>query len=364
MYKFLLGIAFLFLPFLSQAQKIILVDNLMDNSVLGLKSYTGDSLVFGANQKIWGLVHYRNSIEKNPTVNLQFKNAYGLERTVRFKLKSFDPSQWNWDASILFFVESLFQKKDWYYLVLTDYPSVDDAYQGVAFLEIFEDIFNKNKQRLAIEPLYYKLEKEENFRTCYLDFETGKGYLVPLLKQMKEYKNMMAKRTKLKKEQLTIEKKCLPAGFEQVARWGTAKVSLDSALVEDDFQLFLAIEKMKIKTEESASKLLTEEKRLLRELFLLDIAILENSSDYERFKLRKRRSDLYHKLLLYPRLKPLLGQYQKLTNRPQNIKIEERVQQKKVQRIVKKMQLYSAQWNAHKALDIQIKGLEKQLEIF
>lgn len=364
--RFLLGFIFFLLITNIKAQKLILTHEPFASKNLRSLSYVKDSIVFDTHQKIWGITNgtaFPNT-DKNPVLEVQFKNAYQFECTVKFNLKKFDPSQLNWHASIKAYYHQLLSKNNWYYLSIIDSPSVVDAYQGVALLELFNDIYSRNIDKSKPQQIYYKLANNDEFQTCWVDNGKGKGLLDPLLEKMKHYQLQITKRKQLKKEQLEIEKNCQSIGFAKVAEWGRQQDGFVSKIKTDDLQLFIAIEKMKIITEETATNIRPIEKRLLRELFLLDLSILESQSEYQRSIMNKRRASLFKRITVYPNLKKLVYQYQQLTKKPQAIKVDKRLQEQRLKLIKAKFKPYQAKWNRHKQLQKEIDRLDESLERF
>ena len=148
-----------------------------------------------------------------------------------------------------------------------------------------------------------------------------------MLSKVAPYRKKIIERRGLLQQQADIEKKLGVQGFRQISEWGSMQDDYTQRLKKDDEQLFVAIEKMKVMTEEVGPDISPEMKRLLRELFLLDIAILE-AKKYQRPPLQKRRAELFKRITVYPKLKALALEYEKLTSNPKTIKKEERLLKK------------------------------------
>ena len=351
------------LPYWLLAQQIILTHQPFEVEYNGL-SYVEDTIIFDANQAIWGLTYIHSPVQVlSFKKEVQFSNAYGLERTAAFHFSPINPEDLNWHPVIRTYWQKIFDKQNWYIMKVTPYPSVVNAEEGVAFLEVFEDIIHKSPDLSIPQPLYYKLAENDKFRTCWIDFSAGQGLFEPLLDKIVPYREQITEHRQLRTQQITIEQKFEPQGFQQIANWGTERDSYIAKLKKDDQQIFMAIEKMKAMTEEVTNSITTEEKRLLRELFLLDINLLE-AKEYERPSLQKRRTELFKRITVYPSLKVLVYQYEKLTQTPKEIKADEQLQEKKLHQISRKFKPYETQWKIHQKLQKQIDRLNENLKKF
>ncbi len=321
------------------------------------KSYVKDSVLFEPNESIWGIINHPTD-----TIAIIIKNAYQLEEEVTFETKSFRPNDLNWHPLIKKYWKPVLKDKNWKYIELLDQPTVTNAYEGVAFLELFDDILQKKVDLDQPQPLYYKQKNSSaEFKTAWFDLSRGKGNLANLLQQMNYYKGIIATRKTLRSKQILLEQRCTPVGFEQVRSWAAIKDGLTENIEQEDLNLFQAIENIKIKTEIPSTQLTTYQKRQLRALFLLDIASIETSDNNEKDMLLKKRGALVQQLNIYPSLKGLLQEYESMWNTPQKIKKRETNTAKNLIDIKQKFKRYEGKWKAHQEIQLQIDALDEQL---
>lgn len=323
-------------------------------------SYVKDSVVFEPTEQIWGIVN-----QSEQQITLLIKNAYQLEQEITLNTQSFQPDELKWHPLIQKYWKPVLQNKDWKYFELLKAPTVQDAYQGVALVELFDDVLKKKVDPNKKQPFYYK-NKESNaeFQMALFDFSRGKGELADLIQQMNYYKGIIATRHALRAKQLVLEQSCTPAGFAQVKEWAAIQVGLKTTIQEQDYQLFVAIEKMKIKTENTDGKLTALQKRKLRSLFLLDISLLEATTKEQKAMLSKQRTALVQQLNIYPALKNIIQTYESLLKTPKQAKTTEERAAKNLIEVKQQFKRYEGKWKAHQEIQAQIDALDEQLEAF
>lgn len=323
-------------------------------------SYVKDSVVFEPNEQVWGIVN-----QKEGEITILVKNAYRLEQEVTLNTQSFSPSELQWHPLIQKYWKPVLEDKDWKYFELLKNPTVKDAYQGVALLELFDDILKKKVDKTKKQPLYYKQKNSTiGFQVALFDFSRGKGELADLIQKMNYYKGVIATRHTLRAKQLILEQSCTPVGFAQVKEWADIQRGLRDEIQQQDHQLFVAIEKIKIKTENTANSLTAFQKRKLRALFLLDISLLEETNLEQKAMLSKQRATLVQQLNIYPALKNIIQTYESMLKTPQKVKAKEYKAAENLIEIKQKFKRYEGKWKAHQEIQKQIDALDQQLEDF
>jgi len=324
--------------------------------------YGRDTIVFDAQAKMWGIVHLKDTTQS--TIKLKLKSKYQVERTFTFRLQPFAPNQLQWHPSIQKWWQPIINSNHWYYFQVTPQPTVPNAYDGVALLDVFADAHRRNNGVDTAFQLYYKKDTAQHYRTLWMTFGSGGGFFDTLFVKHQIYKELISQRKDKLFEQATIQKKCYPPGFEQVDAWAKQKQVAETNIQTNDYHIFAAVEKMKVLTESLGDSIAAFQKRQVRRLYLLDLNILEATTPKQKSKLKKQRANLLKRLSIYPKLTGLLTQYQQLISRPRQLKSSERNETQKLQQIKKAYKKFKPLWERHHTLEQEIKAIDKQLEVF
>ncbi len=361
-YQTILIILLLNLPFNGFGQQLVLVHKPFSESNVPNWRYSQDTVSFSTNTNIWGLIYLPNAALDSPQITLIINNIHGDKKSARFDLQPLDPSQLNWHKQIKKWYQYLLKSPHWYYFEITPNPAVVNAQDGVAFLEVFMNAAEKSRQKPAL--FTYHIEGDSNSNTCAIDFSSEQGFFEPLWEKLGRYQKIIANKKDIENQQNILLMKCEPAGFPQVTKWANETKGLQADLVESDLNIFQAVENIKIITEAIPDSISKTLKRELRNLLLLDLAILEMQNGSAKAQKIRQKTDLIKQLSLYPELKSILALYKDKTGLVFSSKQSEQEQEYKLQTISKAFLPYKSKYEEHVKLQAELDKLNAALVKF
>jgi len=360
-YKAILIALFICLPFLNvYSQQLIFAHRPFSETKVSAWRYSTDTVVFSSRSAIIGLVNLPNSVEETPSLDLVIENQLGKQATASFKLLRFDPSQLNWNTTIKRLQASVLNNSNWYYFEITPKPSVVDAYDGLAFLEVIYQLAKNNK---AVT-LTYKLSGKDESNVCIINLKEEQGIFKALWTKLDYYQNILKRKNSIEQQQANLIQQCRPYAFSEISSLAAKAAGLQTDLVATDLDLFKVVENLKIVTEAIPKSISPYLKRELRALLLLDIALVEMPKGRDKTQKTQQKDDLLKQLYLYPELKGILDLYKNTTDNVMIYKKTEQDQEKKLQEVIKKYRPYKAIYTTYQELQAELDLLKTDLQYF
>jgi hypothetical protein len=366
-YKILIITFVLLLSLATQghSQQLVFVHKpFVENDIQNYR-YSQDTTSFSTNSQILGLIYLPNADKDLPKIKLSIKNHKGNEKTASFHLQQLDPSQLNWHKHIKKWYQYLLKSPHWYYFEITPNPSVINAIDGVAFLEVIqESAQTSTSESIAPSFFSYRVEGDTSTNSCAIDFRSKQGFFTPLWKKLGHYQQVLANKKDLEGQQVALRKQCEPNDFTQISQWADESKGLKTDLKSSDLSIFQAVENLKIITEAIPDSISKELKRALRALLILDISILETTKATNKAKKIKRKDDLVKQLSLYPELNSILNLYKNKNSQVISFKEIESKQESELDKVSSKFSPYEDKYTAHQKLQVELNELDKQLVKF
>ncbi|CAA6798491.1 MAG: Unknown protein [uncultured Aureispira sp.] len=360
-YKAILIALFSCLSFLNcYSQQLIFAHRPFSETKASAWRYSMDTVLFSSSASIIGLVNLPKVVDETPTLELVLKNQLGESATASFKLLRFDPSTLRWNAAIKRLQASILNNSNWYYFEISPKPSVVNAYDGVAFLEIIHALA-KNNQAVT---LTYHLSGEDDSNVCTINFKKEQGVFKELWTKLDYYQNILKKKNSIEQQQSNLIQQCRPYAFSQVSTWAAKAAGLQTDLAATDLDLFRVVENLKIVTEAIPNSISPYLKRELRALLLLDIALVEMPNGRDKTQKKQQKEDLLKQLYLYPELKGILDLYKNTTENVMIYKKTEEEQQKELQEVIKKYRPYKGIYTTYQDLQAELDLLKTDLQYF
>lgn len=359
-YKAILAALFICLPFLSYNQQLIFAHRPFSESDGSTWRYSMDTVEFSSTSHMIGFVNLPNSQEKEAELSILVENQLGERVTTSFKLTPFNPNELRWHSEIKRLQKAMLQNSNWYYFEITPKPSVINAYDGVAFLEIIYALA-KNNQSVQ---LTYNVSGKYKSNTCIINFKTQQGIFEPLWVKLDYYQTILKKKSSIEQQQKKLIQQCRPHTLGEISSWAAKAAGLKTNLAATDLDLFKVIENLKIVTEAIPESISPYLKRELRALLLLDIAIVEIPEGHDKTKKIQRKEDLLKQLSLYPELKVILDLYKNTTENVMVYKKTEQEQERELQEVIKKYRPYQGFYTTYQELDAELELLLIDLEFF
>jgi hypothetical protein len=360
-YKAILVALFICLSFLnSYSQKLIFAHRPFSETNVSVWRYNMDTVVFSPKSAIIGLVNLPKAAQEKPTLELVVENQLGERATANFKLVRFDPKQLHWSAEIKRLQAAILNNSNWYYFEVTPKPSVVNAYDGVAFLEVIHQMA-KNKKAVT---LTYSLSGKEESNVCTINFKTEQGVFKELWTKLDYYQTILKKKNSIEQQQANLIQQCRPYTFSEVSTWAAKAAGLQTDLAATDLDLFKVVENLKIVTEAIPKSISPYLKRELRALLLLDIALVEMPKGRDKSQKTQQKDDLLKQLYLYPELKGILDLYKNSTENVMIYKKTEEEQQKELQDVIRKYRPYQGIYATHQNLQEELDVLKTDLQYF
>ncbi len=360
-YKVILVALFIGLPFLNAySQQLIFAHRPFSETNVSAWRYSMDTVVFSPTSAIVGLVNLPNAAAENPTLELVVENQLGGRATASFKLVPFDPSQLRWNAEIKRLQQAIINNSNWYYFEVTPKPTVINAYDGVAFLEVVHQVAKNNK---AVT-LTYSLSGKYESNVCTINFKREQGLFKELWTKLDYYQTILKKKNSIEQQQAKLIEQCRPYTFTEVSTWAAEVAGLQTNLTTTDLDLFKVVENLKIVTEAIPKSISPYLKRELRALLLLDIALVEMPKGHDKSQKTQQKSDLLKQLYLYPELKGILDLYKNTTENVMLYKKTEQEQQKELQEVIKKYRPYQGIYTTYNDLQEELDLLKTDLQYF
>ena len=343
-------------------QELIWVHRPFSTNQLSPWRYAEDTVVFASNEEIGAIVYWPEATTAQPEMEMVIKNSLGKERTATFYLKSFDPSSLKWSTAIKRYYQFMLSSPHWYYLTITPEPSVIDARDGVAFLEVIYQGVHETKDHTVF--VSYKKQGTTDYKHSQLSFKGGQGYFEPLWAKLTRYQTILDEQTTLVAQQNKLLEQFEPHGYNVIAGWADRLDGLDKNVQKKDLNFFQAVENLKIVTETLPSSVSRLQKRELHELLLLDVAIFETKDASQKAQKEKRKTALLQQLKLYPELQEVLKMYQNLTQSAVVEKEQENAYLNDYHRLARKYKPYDRQYKTYHNLQVQVEAKEVELKKF
>jgi len=270
------------------SQQLIFAHHPFSEANVSTWRYSMDTVIFNSTSIIIGLVNLPNSTQEKPELSLVVENQLGERATARFKLVRFDPSQLRWNTEIKRLQSTLLNNPNWYYFEITPKPTVVNAYDGLAFLEVIAQLAKKKK---AVK-LTYNISGKFETNSCVINFKEEQGVFEPLWTKLDYYQTILKKKNSIGEQQAKLVEQCRPYTFNEISRWATQSASLQTKLAATDLDLFRVVENLKIVTEAIPRSISSYLKRELRALLLLDIAIVEMPDGRDKSQKLQQKADL------------------------------------------------------------------------
>jgi hypothetical protein len=360
-YKAILAALFICLPFLNcYSQQLIFAHHPFSETNVSAWRYSMDTVLFNPTSAIIGLVNLPNSVEENPKLDLVIENQLGGRTTASFKLVSFDPSKLQWTPQIRRLQQAILKNSNWYYFEITPKPTVINAYDGVAFLEVIHQLAKDKKAAT----LTYNLSGKYESNVCTINFRKEQGVFKALWTKLDYYQNILKKKEGIEQQQANLIQQCRPYSFSEVSTWAAKVSGLRTDLATTDLDLFKVVENLKIVTEAIPKSISPYLKRELRALLLLDVALVEMPKGRDKTQKTQQKSDLLKQLYLYPELKGTLDLYKNTTENVMIYKKTEQEQQKELQDIIKKYRPYQGIYTTYQDLQAELDLLKMDLQYF
>ena len=307
------------------------------------------------------MIYLPEADKNNLQITLTIKNRIGIERSAVFLVSSIKPFELNWHKLIKRWYKNILDNPDWYYFEITPMPSVINAKAGVEFLSLINDEALRSSKLNTTALLSYKIKEDTSFNTCSLDFRNNQGFFQALWKKLSHYQGLLSDKKRIETEKSELVKKCSKYGFEQVSQWAVQSEQLKEDLVTSDLNVFREVENLKIITESIPDSVSKDLKRLLRNLLILDIAILGNDDEGFRRQKNNQKKDLIKQLSLYPELQETLGVYIIQTTNSTSAKQKESQQASLFDDITGLYAPFAPLYKNYKGLQIKLDDLILQL---
>lgn len=322
--------------------------------------FAKDTAVFNSNTPLIGIAYHPQQNGASIILNAKIQNHLGEQQVVTFKAKRFDPSKLNWPAAVLQWQAALLESKHWYQFEVFPKPSVQNAYDGIALLQLFRATAVQ-QGAIFIE---YQAADAPNKAACIIDFEQGQGHFLPLWERLAYYEQLVEQRQTFLQQQTQLEASFAPYDLATIQSWSGETQTLKSDLAVQDLALLKVVERLKNSTEVLPDSISPTLKRLLREVLLLDLTILKLPAGPEQNKKRQQKTILVRELTLYPELQPILEEYELLDDPLPTMQRAEQQTQRSLQAVYKNFKRYEPNYKQHKRLQKLIEGLDLELQVF
>ena len=308
-YKIYLFLFIFFVPELCYCQELIWVHRPFSDMDIPASRYSRDTVSFGTNSSISGLIYLPNADKNQPQITFNIKNLSGAEKSVTFDAQAINPERLSWHNLIKKWYKKILENPNWYCFEITPNPSVVNASAGVDFLSVISHAAQSASIRDTTAFLSYKIKGDSSFNNCTIDFRYDQGVFTPLWVKLSFYQQLQENKNRMEADSVDLVQKCSYYGIEQVTQWAKQSQGLEKDLTKSDINIFQEVENLKIITEAIPDSISKELKRKLRAMLTLDVAILEMADQKEKERKIRQKKDLYKQLSLYQELQVVLANY-------------------------------------------------------